>query len=85
MNKSNSQKGEISIGIGAAIALVGVIVAPVAAFYSAQLGAQKDLAGVSERVKAVETFVPTIDKRLENIEKALKIVPANNTTANIKP
>ena len=76
MQRLSLQRGEISIGIGAAIALVGVIVAPVAAFYSAQLGAQKDLAAVSERVKAVETFVPTIDKRLENIEKALKISPA---------
>jgi len=73
MTKLLKQAGQVAISIPIIIAGIGFIVAPIISYFSAQAATQEKIADVSERVRAVETFVPTIDKRLENIERALNI------------
>ena len=72
---SNFNKGQIQVTIFGAMAAVSFLAAPIIAYFSAQAATKEDIAQVSERTARLETFVPTIDRRLENIERALKISP----------
>lgn len=76
MRKYLLQKGEITVSVATAIALIGLVAGPIVAFYTAQAATQKDIADNSERITALETFIPTIDTRLTNIEKAVGVPPS---------
>ena len=69
----NFNKGQFNITLLGAMEVVSFVIAPVVAYFSAQAATKEEIAQVSERTARLETFVPTIDRRLENIEKALKI------------
>ena len=73
-------KGQINLsylvigGIGLIVTLFGSVTAINNRTDDKVGGVQKEVAQISERAAKLETIVPIIDKRLEGIEKSLKMI-----------
>lgn len=80
--KDKFKNGEMTIPVGAAIALVGFLISGISSYYVSQAKTDdkinetksaliEDISDVKGRVSATEATVMGIDKRLERIENKL--------------